>query len=121
MNEKDRQSWITRDVIGLALNCFLADLGHEAGTAILPLFLATIGAPAFALGAIEAVSDGLSSFTKLFGGWLGDHVAQRRPWAALGYVLTGITTGLYGFAVAWPTVLVARHRVGGSRPALTLT
>lgn len=108
MNDIAKKSWITRDVIGLALNRFLSDLGHEAGTSILPLFLAAIGAPAFVLGLIEAVSDGLSSFTKLFGGWLGDHVAQRRPYAALGYVLTGITTGLYGLATVWPVVLIVR-------------
>jgi MFS family permease len=103
-----RQSWISRDVIGLAINRFLSDLGHEAGTSILPLFLAAIGAPPFALGVIEAVSDGLSSFSKLFGGWLGDRVARRRPWAALGYVATGITTGLYALASAWPGILVVR-------------
>lgn len=108
MSAKSRPSWITRDVIGLALNRFLSDLGHEAGTAILPLFLAALGAPAFALGVIEAVSDGLSSFTKLFGGWLGDRVRRRRPYAALGYVLTGITTGLYGLAKTWPAVLFSR-------------
>jgi len=101
MQVKERTTWISRDVIGLALNRFLSDFGHEAGTAILPLFLTVIGAPAVALGAIEAISDGLSSFAKLFGGWLGDRVHRRRPWAALGYTVTGITTGLYaleGFA-----------------------
>ncbi|HML20957.1 MAG TPA: MFS transporter [Aggregatilinea sp.] len=103
-----RTSWFSRDVVGLALNRFLSDLGHEAGTAILPLFLATIGAPAAALGVIEAVSDGLSSFAKLFGGWLGDQVHRRKPWAALGYIVTGITTGMYALANAWPAVLVAR-------------
>jgi len=60
--------WINRNVVGLAINRFLADFGHEAGTAILPLFLTAIGAPAMALGAIEGVADGLSSFAKLFGG-----------------------------------------------------
>lgn len=108
MDEAERTSWMSRDVIGLALNRFLSDLGHEAGTAILPLSLASIGAPPFALGTIEAVSDGLSSFTKLFGGWLGDRVQQRRPWAAFGYTLTGITTGLYALAATWPHILVAR-------------
>lgn len=83
-------------------------MGHEAGTAILPLYLALIGAPPFALGAIEAVSDGLSSAAKLAGGWLSDRVAYRRPWAALGYVATGITTGFYALATTWPGVLVAR-------------
>jgi MFS family permease len=101
-------AWLSRDVMGLALNRFFSDLGHEAGTAILPLFLTAIGAPPFALGAIEAVSDGLSSFTKLYGGWLGDRVNRRLPWAALGYAMTGITTGLYGLAAAWPVVLIFR-------------
>lgn len=108
MNTPTQKSWITRDVIGLALNRFLSDLGHEAGTSILPAFLALLGAPPFALGTIEAVSDGLSSFTKLFAGWLGDRVSQRKPWAALGCVLTGITTGMYGMAGAWPGILAAR-------------
>lgn len=108
METNNSRSWINRDVIGLAINRFLSDLGHEAGTSILPLFLTAIGAPPFALGLIEAVSDGLSSFAKLFGGWLGDHVQRLRPWAALGYLATGITTGLYATAVAWPGILLTR-------------
>lgn len=103
-----QKTWINRNVIGLAINRFLSDFGHEAGTAILPLFLTLIGAPAFALGAIEGVSDALSSFAKLYGGWLGDSVERRRPWAAAGYLLTGVTTGLYGLFAVWPWILVAR-------------
>lgn len=103
-----QKGWINRNVIGLGINRFLSDFGHEAGTAILPLFLTAIGAPAIALGAIEAVSDGLSSFAKLFGGWLGDRVQRRRPWAAVGYALTGLTTGLYGLFSVWPWVLFVR-------------
>jgi MFS family permease len=100
--------WLNSNVIGLAINRFLSDFGHEAGTAILPLFLTAIGAPALALGVIEGVSDGLSSGAKLFGGWLGDRVAHRRPWAAAGYLLTGVTTGLYGVLASWPWVLFVR-------------
>jgi MFS family permease len=100
--------WLNSNVVGLAINRFLSDFGHEAGTAILPLFLASIGAPAVALGAIEGVADGLSSGAKLFGGWLGDRVARRRPWAAAGYLMTGITTGLYGAFASWPWVLFVR-------------
>ena len=102
------KGWINRNIIGLGINRFLSDFGHESGTAILPLFLTAIGAPPIALGAIEAVSDGLSSFAKLFGGWLGDRVERRRPWAAAGYALTGLTTGLYGLFSVWPWVLFVR-------------
>lgn len=103
-----KQRWITRDVVGLALNRFLSDFGHEAGTAVLPLFLTLLGAPPFALGLIEAVSDGLSSFFKLFGGWIGDRVQDRRGWAALAYAITGVTTGMYALASSWLGVLAAR-------------
>ena len=111
MNDNDSAEspeWLNANVVGLAVNRFLSDFGHEAGTAILPLFLTAIGAPALALGLIEGVSDGLSSGAKLFGGWLGDRVTHRRPWAAAGYLLTGVTTGLYGLFGSWPWVLVVR-------------
>lgn len=103
-----KQRWLTRDVVGLALNRFLSDFGHEAGTAVLPLFLTLLGAPPFALGLIEAVSDGLSSAFKLIGGWIGDRVRDRRGFAAVAYAVTGITTGLYALASTWLGVLAAR-------------
>jgi MFS family permease len=107
--------WLNRNVIGLGVNRFLSDFGHEAGTAVLPLFLTAIGAPAFALGVIEGVADALSSFAKLFGGWLGDRVERRRPWAAAGYLLTGVATGLYGLFPIWPWTLFMRTLGWGGR------
>jgi MFS family permease len=108
MAQQAAQRWLTRDVVGLALNRFLSDFGHEAGTAILPSFLVLLGAPPFALGLIEAVSDGLSSAFKLIGGWMGDRVQDRRGFAAIAYAITGITTGMYALASAWLGVLAAR-------------
>ena len=96
MDPKQPDRWLNRNVVGLAVNRFLSDLGHEAGTSVLPLFLAAIGAPAAALGWIEGVADALSSFTKLLGGQLGDRVERRKPWATGAYLLTGVTTRLYG-------------------------
>ena len=107
-DKSQKQEWLNANVWGLAINRFLSDFGHEAGTAILPLFLAAIGAPSAALGLIEGVADALSSFAKLYGGWLGDRVYHRRRWAAAGYLLTGVTTGLYGLFAAWPWILVVR-------------
>jgi len=107
-NTAQTDHWLNRNVVGLAVNRFLSDFGHEAGTSVLPLFLAAIGAPPAALGLIEGVADGLSSFTKLLGGWLGDRVERRKPWAAGGYLLTGVTTGLYGLIAWWPWILLVR-------------
>ncbi len=100
--------WLNRNVVGMALASFFSDAGHEMATAILPLFLIAIGAPAAALGTIEGVADAVSSFVKLGAGWFSDRIGRRKPIAVTGYFLTGLTTGLFAFVVSWPQVLLAR-------------
>jgi MFS family permease len=100
--------WLTRGVLGIGLASLFSDWGHEAATAILPAFLASLGAPAYALGIIEGISDGLSSFAKLAGGWLADRPALRKPVGIIGYLATGLSTFAYAFAHTWPALLVIR-------------
>jgi MFS family permease len=100
--------WLTKGVWGIGLASLFSDWGHEAATSILPAFLAGIGAPAFALGVIEGVSDGLASFAKLAGGWLADRPSWRKPAAVIGSLITGFSTFAYGFANGWPAILVMR-------------
>ena len=100
--------WLTRGVLGIGLASLFSDWGHEAATSILPVFLASLGAPAFALGVIEGVSDGLSSFAKLAGGWIADRPAWRKPTGIAGYLATGLSTFGYAFAQSWPALLVLR-------------
>ena len=100
--------WLTRGVLGIGLASLFSDWGHEAATAILPAFLASLGAPAYALGVIEGVSDGLSSFAKLAGGWIADRPSFRKPVGIIGYLATGFSTFAYAFAHTWPAVLILR-------------
>src|ERR1700693_2436469 len=100
--------WLTRGVMGIGLASLFSDWGHEAATSILPAFLASLGAPAFALGVIEGVSDGFSSFAKLAGGWIADRPRWRKPTGVVGYVATGLSTFAYAFAQSWPAILVMR-------------
>src|SRR5579862_8466465 len=100
--------WLTRGVLGIGLASLFSDWGHEAATAILPAFLASIAAPAYALGVIEGVSDGLSSFAKLAGGWIADRPQLRKPVGVAGYFATAISTCAYAFAHSWPGVLWRR-------------
>lgn len=100
--------WLNRSTFGMALSSFLSDAGHEMATAILPLFLISIGAPASALGIIEGVADATSSFAKLGAGWFSDRIGKRKPIVVTGYFLTGLTTGLFAFASTWPQVLLFR-------------
>jgi MFS family permease len=102
------RGWLTRGVMGIGLASLFSDWGHEAATAILPAFLASLGAPAFALGVIEGVSDGFSSFAKLAGGWIADRPKWRKPTGILGYAATGLSTFAYAFAQTWPAVLLMR-------------
>ncbi|MGA3292889.1 MAG: MFS transporter [Candidatus Acidiferrales bacterium] len=102
------KGWLTRGVLGIGLASLFSDWGHEAATAILPAFLASLGAPAAVLGVIEGVSDGLSSFAKLAGGFVADHAPWRKPTGIVGYCATALTTFGYAFAQSWPMVLVLR-------------
>ncbi len=117
--------WFTRGVLGIGLASLFSDWSHEAATAILPAFLASLGAPAVALGIIEGVSDGLSSFAKLAGGWIADRPQARKPVGVIGYFATGIATFGYAFAHSWPAILalrsfgwIGRGSRGPSRDAL---
>ncbi len=103
-----QERWLTRGILGIGLANLFSDWGHEAATSLLPALLALVGAPAVALGVIEGVADGLSSFAKLAGGWMADRPAWRKPVASAGYVLVGLTTFAYAFAASWPVVLILR-------------
>ena len=46
---------------------------------------------------------------------MGDRVEHRRPWATAGYLVTGVTTGLYGLFPTWPWTLFVRTLGWGGR------
>ena len=100
--------WLTSGVLGIGLASLFSDWGHEAASSLLPAFLASLGAPAVALGIIEGISDGLASFAKLAGGWIADRPAWRKPNGIVGYSATAFTTFGYAFAHSWPFVLLLR-------------
>jgi len=99
--------WLNRNVLGMGVTSFLSDLGHEMATALLPLFLASIGASPAVLGIIEGVADAVSSFVKLGAGWYTDRIGRRKPLVVLGYSLTACKA-LFALATAWPQILVIR-------------
>jgi MFS family permease len=106
--DRKQSRWLTRGVVGIGLASLFSDWGHETATALLPVLLSGLGAPAYALGVIEGVADGLSSFAKLAGGWIADRPLMRKPIAFAGYLVTGLSTFAFGFAGAWTHVLAAR-------------
>jgi len=97
-----------RTVIGIGLASLFSDLSHETVTAVLPAYLAAMGAAAAALGTIEGVADGMSSLAKLYGGWLADRLSRRKPLCASGYGFMAVATVVIAAATIWPVVLAGR-------------
>jgi len=102
------QSWLNRTVLGIGLTSLFSDWSHETATAILPAFLASIGAGPAWLGAIEGVADGLSSFAKLAAGHYTDRLKHRKPLALFGYAVTALATASFAFATHAYHVLIGR-------------
>lgn len=99
--------WLTRNVFAIGMLSLFSDMGHELTTAVLPLFLATFGGVAAALGMIEGVSDAASSLLKLWMSYYSDRVGRRKPILAVGYFVTAMM-GAFGFVTAWWQMLVIR-------------
>lgn len=103
-----RSRWVTKTVVGIVLATFFSDVGHEMVTAVLPLYLGSIGLGTAALGVMEGSADLAFSLSKLAGGAVGHRVQRKRPWAAAGYLLTTVGTGLIALVQAVAAVISLR-------------
>ena len=105
-------SWLNRTVLGAGLTSFLADVGYEMASAILPAFLLMLGLPqdvvARVIGLIEGTADLLSNAVKIAVGWYSDRIGQRKAFVVGGYALTGSAFALCALAMSWPLVMVAK-------------
>ena len=110
------ERWLGPGVAGIGTASFLADVGHEIPTALLPsLLTATLGAPASALGLIEGVSDGLAGAARLAGGAIADDPHRRRAQAVGGYSATAVLSSLIGAATTVWQVGVLRAGAWAAR------
>lgn len=95
------RDWLSPGVKGIGTASFLADVGHEIPTALLPsLLTSTLGAPASVLGLIEGVSNGLAGAARLGGGALADDPHRRRAVAIGGYTTTAVLAAGTGVATS---------------------
>ena len=103
--------WINSTILGIGAASLFSDVGHEMATAALPALLASIGASSAALGIIEGLADGFSSFAKLYSGLYSDRLERRKPLAVIGYFLTA--SGMASFAFATRSWHILIGRIGG--------
>lgn len=101
--------WLNRNILGMGLASLFSDWNHEMATAILPVFLSTVlGAPAFALGMIEGMADGVSTLFQIWSGWYSDRIGRRKGLAILGYAITAGAKATFALATSWWHVLIGR-------------
>lgn len=109
LDEAKPKHWLNRNILGMGLASLFSDMNHEMASAVLPIFLSSVlGAPAFALGVIEGVADGVSTFFEVWAGWYSDRIGKRKGLAAFGYFVTGASTAIFALATNWWHVLFGR-------------
>ena len=102
-----KNNWLTKSIIGIGLTSLFSDMGHEMTTAILPMFLATVGGTAATLELIEGIADASSSIIKLWMGYHSDKIGKRKTIAVIGYIITALK-GFFAFTTNWYQVLGIR-------------
>ena len=103
------KGWLNRNILGMGMASLFSDWNHEMATAVLPLFLTSVlGAPAFALGVIEGVADGVSTLFQIWSGWYSDRIGKRKGLAITGYFITAVSKATFALATSWWHVLFGR-------------
>jgi len=101
--------WLNRNILGMGFASLFSDMNHEMASAVLPIFLSSVlHAPAFALGVIEGVADGVSTLFEVWAGWYSDKIGKRKGLAAIGYFITAFSKASFAIAMSWWQVLIGR-------------
>ncbi len=106
---------LSKNVRSLGWVSLFNDIASEMIYPLLPLFLNTVlGAGVVFIGLIEGIAESVSSFLKLFSGWVSDRFRKRKGLIFFGYALASITRPFIGLATSAYHVLLLRFfdRIG---------
>src|SRR4030043_2023746 len=106
---------LSKNVRSLGWVSLFNDIASEMIYPLLPLFLNTVlGAGVVFIGLIEGIAESVSSFLKLFSGWVSDRFQKRKRIIFFGYALASLTRPYIGMATSAYHVLFLRFfdRVG---------
>jgi MFS family permease len=100
---------LTPDVKKLGWVSFWADVSSESVYPLIPVFLSrTLGAPAFAIGAIEGIANLTVALLRLVAGRASDRAPQRKPIVFAGYLASGIAKPALALAFSPLAVMAIR-------------
>jgi MFS family permease len=101
-----RPRWgISPNVILLSIVSFLNDLSSEMILPILPMFLASLGARAEAIGLVGGVRDSLSNLLQVLCGYWSDKTGKRKPFVYAGYFTSTIFKLLLALSGTWQSAV----------------
>ncbi len=106
---------LSKNVRSLGWVSLFNDIASEMIYPLLPIFLNTVlGAGVVFIGLIEGIAESVSSFLKLFSGWVSDRFRKRKGLIFFGYALASITRPFIGLATSAYHVLLLRFfdRIG---------
>ncbi len=106
---------LSKNVRNLGWVSLFNDISSEMIYPLLPLFLTQVlGAGVLFVGVIEGIAESVSSFLKLFSGWVSDRFQKRKKIIFIGYALASLTRPFIGLATSAYHVLFLRFfdRVG---------
>jgi len=97
-----------RNIYAFGITSFLNDTATEMAYWVLPAFLVSLGAGPAQLGLIEGIAESVASFSKLFSGYLADHLQRRKPLVVAGYFVANAVKPVLAVVTAWWHVLLIR-------------
>jgi MFS family permease len=97
-----------RNIYAFGLTSFLNDTASEMAYWVLPAFLASLGAGPAQLGIIEGIAESVSSFAKLFSGYVTDQAEHRKPIVVGGYFVANAVKPVLALVSSWWQILGIR-------------
>ncbi|HCV41959.1 MAG TPA: MFS transporter [Bacteroidetes bacterium] len=98
---------IPRNVVMLGIVSLFTDASSEMIYPLIPIFVATLGSGAIALGVIEGVAETTAAVLKLFSGIISDKVGKRKLLVTVGYSLSSLIRPFTGLvSTAWQIVFI---------------
>lgn len=114
MSENNPNSKTKKNVWLLGITSFFNDIGGEMLMPILPLFLASLGAPGIIIGMIAGLREAIAKTLQVFFGYFADKLGRRKPFVVFGYFFSGFSKLFLAFAHTWPIALIfsGTERIG---------
>ncbi|MEM2906821.1 MAG: MFS transporter [Candidatus Odinarchaeota archaeon] len=114
MNDARGKTYLSKNIVVLSAVSFLNDIGSEIIMPILPIFLATLGGGAVALGLLGGLEESVSGLFKILTGYFTDRLRRRRVFVFSGYFISAFSKLMLPFSTIWQHVVALRpfDRIG---------